>query len=236
LLEPAAEDNRKVEVQGSQASAGPQNERPRALCVFDYDLTLSSNACEQTDGDEAYFCRQNICSTYGWYGQCLGVAAQQAVAECVERGAFIGIASHADADGCWVDKVLPVVEQQQFPEFTNSRRYDNPDASWSYPRIDDRNNWNCDNCAYTMDGGVSKPEGIRRIMRHYGLDTESPEDRARVIFWDDTPDNIVAVNIELPEAHAIEVPRFTPSGADGGCGLTKKDIKNGWDALRRSQR
>jgi hypothetical protein len=222
-----------VTVADPNGAQGAQGSTERPLCVFDYDLTLSSHACEQTDGDEDFFCRENLCGTYGWYSQCLGRAARAAVAECVERGAFIGIASHADADGCWVDKVLPIIEQQQFPEFTNSKRYDNPNASFSYPRIDDRNNWNCDNCAYTMDGGVSKPEGIRRIMRHYGLDTESPKDRARVIFWDDTPDNIVRVNDELPEVHAIEVPRFTSSGADGGCGLTKKDIKKGWDALRR---
>jgi hypothetical protein len=220
---------RQVTAESDAPGAGPS--KPRALCVFDYDLTLSSHKCAQVAGDPDYFCRVNTCGTYGWYEQCLGVAASAAVAECVRRGAYIGIASHADADSCWADKVTTVVTEEQFPQFTRSKAYGNTGSGLSYPRIDDRDNWNCDDCAYTMDGTVSKPEGIRRIMRHYGLDPASAKDQARVIFWDDTPDNIVRTSVELPAVHGIEVPRFTSSGFDGGCGLTTADIDRGWAAL-----
>jgi hypothetical protein len=79
-----------------------------------------------------------------------------------------------------------------------------------------------------MDGGVSKPNGIRRIMRHYRLDPERAADRKRVIFWDDTPSNITAVQAALPEARAVLVPRFSGDGANGGCGLTDADIAAGF--------
>ncbi|HWA71851.1 MAG TPA: hypothetical protein VG937_05950 [Polyangiaceae bacterium] len=211
---------------GSGGSA-PTGDVPR-LCVFDYDLTLSSHSCPETDGRAAYFCRQNRCDTYGWFSQCLAPGARAAVAECVRRGAFIGIASHASVDPCWSDKVLPIVAQQQFPELTGAPNYARPDQTFSYPAIDVRENWNCETCAYTMDGTLSKPNGIRRVMRHYGLDPSRASDRARVIFWDDTPSNISAVAAELPEARRVLVPRFTNNGADGGCGLTERDIQAGW--------
>jgi hypothetical protein len=207
---------------GGAMAADPE---PR-LCVFDYDLTLSSHACADTAGNAAYFCRENTCDTYGWFSQCLGVRANAAVAECVRRHAFIGIASHAGVDGCWADKVVPIVKQRQFPEFLASPAYASP-GPFSYPAIDQRSSWNCEDCAYTMDGGVSKPNGIRRIMRHYGLDPARAADRKRVIFWDDTPSNITAVAAELPEARAVLVARFG-EGADGGCGLTDADIAAGW--------
>ena len=200
----------------------------RYLCVFDYDLTLSSHACPTTDGDPTLACRTTTCATYGWHEQCLGVAARAAVAACVARGAYIGIASHADADACWTDKVTPMVDEQQFPAWTGPRRYDATDATWSYPRLDDRAQWNCPSCAYTMDGGVGKPEGIARVMRHYGLDPTRADDRAAVLFWDDEPANIAAVRAAMPEVTAIEVTRNGATGEAGGCGITEADIARGW--------
>ena len=211
---------------GHAGAPGLPTETPR-VCVFDYDLTLSSNGCSSTQGS-AHSCRTNVCITYNWYPQCLGAAARAAVAECVRRGAFIGVASHASVDACWSDKVTPILSEQQFPELTNSPRYANPNTSWSYPAIDDRANWNCENCAYTMDGGVSKPAGIRRILRHYGLNPDLASDRRRVIFWDDEPRNVDAVRKELPEARSILVPRFGPTGNSGGCGITTTEIDAGW--------
>jgi hypothetical protein len=201
------------------------------LCIFDYDLTLSSHACELTEGMSDSFCRQNTCPTYGWYDQCLGAAAREAVAECVNRGAFIGIASHAGVDECWSDKVTPAALEGQFPALTDSPRYGTPSApDFAYPALDVRANWNCPNCAYHMVPDAFKPNLIGSIMAHYGLDKTSPEDQARVIFWDDSPANITDVNGALPEVHTITVARHG-SGEAGGCGLTAEDIEAGWMAV-----
>lgn len=226
----AASGGAPGEQPGAAGGAGgsPSSDGPR-VCVFDYDLTLSAHLCPELDDEPSrYFCRENTCDTYGWYSQCLARDAREAVAECVRRGAFIGIASHANADACWQDKVLPVVAERQFPEFTESPAYGADSGPLRYPRIDVRANWNCDDCAYTMDGGLSKPNGIRRVMRHYGLDPSSAVDRARVIFWDDTPSNVTAVENEMPEARAVLVPRFSNRGEDGGCGIRREDIELGW--------
>jgi len=209
------------------APAAPATSAPR-LCVFDYDLTLSSNRCDGAQGDPALSCRENACITYDWYSQCLGLAAREAVAECVRRGAYIGIASHANADYCWADKVQPIIAERQFPELLDAPGYANPARAPSYPALDVRENWNCEDCAYTMDGGVSKPVGIQRVMRHYGMDPSLAADRARVIFWDDEPGNVQAVERELPEARAVLVPRFGSHGSHGGCGIRREDIAAGW--------
>lgn len=210
------------------AGSGAAEAGPR-LCVFDYDLTLSTHLCSELEADASdHFCRENVCDTYGWYSQCLAPAAREAVAECVARGAFIGIASHANADACWSDKVLPIVAERQFPEFTESPAYGATSGALRYPRIDVRANWNCEDCAYTMDGSVSKPNGIRRVMRHYGMDPSLAADRARVVFWDDTPSNVTAVEREMPEVRGVLVPRFSNRGEDGGCGMRREDIELGW--------
>lgn len=212
------------------AGASPANGEtplPR-LCVFDYDLTLSSNACPATEGQVALHCRENVCDTYGWYPQCLGISARAAVARCVTEGAFIGIASHAEVDACWNDKVTPILTEQQFPELTSSPDYANPASPLAYPALDDRTQWNCETCAYQMTGALAKPDGISRVMRHYGLDPGNPIDRARVLFWDDTPENISAVQQTMPEVRAILVPRNGPTGAEGGCGITEAEIEAGW--------
>jgi hypothetical protein len=146
----------------------------------------------------------------------------------VAREAYFGIASHASADLCWEDKIAPMVVENQFPELTGSPHYDNPDSPIGYPALDDRDNWNCLDCAYHMDSGLDKPEGIRRVMRHYGLDPEDLVDQARVIFWDDEPDNIYAVLADLPCTTAVLVPRHGRSGSAGGCGITAAAIDEGW--------
>jgi hypothetical protein len=212
---------------GADASAPSPPKEPR-LCVFDYDLTLSSHNCGETEGSPDYFCRESTCDTYGWYSQCLAIGARAAIAECVRHHAYIGIASKADVDYCWADKVLPIISQDQFPELTNPPADPDATAPIVYPAIDDRANWNCDNCAYTMDGVLGKPEGIRRVMRYYGLDPNLPEERARVIFWDDMSDNVADVKAQMPEVRAVHVPNFTGIGADGGCGITQADIDTGW--------
>jgi hypothetical protein len=211
--------------------------RPDALCVFDYDLTLSSNVCAEAEGQPDLHCRVNTCITYSWYAQCLGVNAREAVAECVARGAAIGIASHASADLCWDDKIVPILTESQFPEWTGSPRYGagaDPEA-WSYPPLDDRSRWNCDDCAYTMDGNLGKPDSVARVMRHYGLDPASPTDRTHVIFWDDSPTNVARMAEAMPEVHTIQVPRLGAHGADGGCGITQAEIDAGWAAWEASR-
>jgi hypothetical protein len=198
------------------------------LCVFDYDLTLSSNKCPLTEGNVGYHCLQTDCITYNWHDQCLAAGARDVIAECVRREAFIGIASKADVDACWQGKIKPVVDDNQLPELTGSAYYDRPDSSFSYPAIDDRGNWNCADCAYNMDATLSKPDGIGRVMRHYGMDPAHAADRGRVIFWDDSPENITAVRNAMPEVNAILVPRNGASGDDGGCGITSDEIRLAW--------
>jgi len=217
LAAPACQGNEEI----------PRSAEP-TLCVFDYDLTLSSNKCAATVDRPEMHCRVPRCATYDWHGQCLGVDAREAIAECVRRGAWVGIASHADADTCWSDKVTPMVSQRQFPEWTESSRYDSTGEGWRYPALDDRANWNCRDCAYNMDGSVPKPEGIARAMRHYGLNPASATDRSRVIFWDDSTANIKAVRSALPGVTAVRVPRNASSGSKGGCGITQAQIDEGW--------
>lgn len=195
------------------------------LCVFDYDLTLSTNNCIK----EQYACRTNTCLTYNWYQQCMSSGARHAIEVCVERGAYIGIASHASVDGCWEDKVSVVISQQQFPALTSAVRYDNPKADFAYPRLDQRSNWNCDDCAYHMNGAFSKPQLISKIMAHYGMDPKSLADRAKVIFWDDLPDNISKMKSEMPEVHTIHVhENIDGQPNSGGCGVQESDIEAGW--------
>ncbi len=208
--------------------AGPDAGPVPFLCVFDYDLTLSSHLCPATDGDPEMHCRTTVCDTYGWFDQCLGLNARDAVAACVSRDAMIGIASHANVDNCWDDKVTPILGEMQFPEWTGSPRYAATGLDWHYPALDDRTHWNCPDCAYTMNGSVAKSESVSWVMRHYGLDPASPVDRARVIFWDDTPGNIQDVRDQLPEVHSILVPRNGATGQEGGCGITTVEIEQGW--------
>lgn len=215
------------EIPDAGAGVRPTPKDPR-VCVFDYDLTLSSHDCPETEGKAEFFCRTNACDTYGWYPQCLAVGARAAVAECVRRGAYVGIASKATVDYCWSDKVLPILSQDQFPELTHTPPAADGASALRYPKLDERSNWNCDDCAYTMDGSLGKPEGIRRVMRHYGLDPDLAEDRARVIFWDDTKSNVTDVATQMPEVRAVLVPSFTGNGVDGGCGITQNEIDIGW--------
>ncbi len=84
------------------------------LCVFDYDLTISSNKCELTEGKAEYHCLTTSCFTYTWKDQCLGIMAKEAIATCVERNAYIGIASHATVDDCWEGKVIAILRDTQF--------------------------------------------------------------------------------------------------------------------------
>ena len=195
------------------------------LCVFDYDLTLSTNNCIK----EQYACRTNACLTYNWYQQCMSSGARHAIEVCVERGAYIGIASHASVDACWDDKVSVIISQQQFPALTGAARYDNPHTDFSYPRLDQRSNWNCDNCAYHMNGALSKPQLIARVMGHYGLDPRSATDRGKVIFWDDLPDNVAKMKSDMPEVHTVHVHENRDGQPNsGGCGILETDVQAGW--------
>ena len=208
----------------------PNSGNKPALCIFDYDLTLSSHQCAQTQNNSDYFCRTNSAPTYGWFEQCLGVNARAAIAKCVANNAYIGIASHAPLATDYNDKVAPIVSQNQFPEFLSSTHYANANSAINYPAIDNKANWNCDNCAYHMDPNTSKPEGIQKIMRHYGLNPDSANDRARVIFWDDSRTNISAV-AQMGDVNEIFVPRRLEAGDDGGCGITTEQIEAGWNSL-----
>jgi hypothetical protein len=195
------------------------------LCVFDYDLTLSTHACALPQS----WCRVNACITYDWYEQCVSDEARRAVAICVERGAFIGIASHASVDACWADKVTPIAQQMQLPELTSAARYGAGGLDFAYPRVDARQSWNCDDCAYHMDSESSKPQLIAKIMRHYAMDPSDAAARAQVILWDDTRDNITATERDMPEVTTVQVQQNVDGDPDsGGCGIRAADIQAGW--------
>lgn len=222
------------EYETSDTGSSDDSGLPR-LCIFDYDLTLTTHDCAETEDHTDYFCRDTLCSVYGWSTQCIAPTAHDAIRECVRRKAYIGIASRSDVDDCWEGKVLPILSEDQFPEFVQSPYYDASDGGLSYPALDDRDNWNCEDCAYHMNPGMDKPDDIRAIMRHYGLAPDDPVDRARVIFWDDSPSNIDDVETQMPEVTAVQVPRHGEHGNDGGCGITEAAIADGWsEALKIS--
>jgi hypothetical protein len=218
---------------GAAGSGGSSNgpELPKAsgiLCVFDYDLTLSTNNCKT----EQFACRTNTCITYNWYQQCMSSGGRPAIEVFVERGAYIGIASHATLDACWDDKVSVIISQQQFPALTSAARYNNSKADFSYPKLDQHDNWNCDTCAYHMNGAFTKPQLISKVMTHYGMDPSKPADRAKVIFWDDLPDNITKTNAAMPEVHAVHVHQNIDGQPNsGGCGILESDVAAGWAAF-----
>jgi len=212
---------------GSVAPASPR------LCVFDYDLTLQSHHCALTNGTAdkraLYHCRANAdaCITHGWNDeQCIAVGAREAIARCVREGAFVGIASFSDFAHCWEDKVAAMVAERQFPELLDSPKYGTA-TPFSYPALDDKSNWNCPTCAYQMGALGSKSALISRVMVHYGLDPHSKADRERVIFWDDTVNNIDDVEAHLPGIETVLVPR-SDKEAYSGCGITQAEIDSVW--------
>ena len=210
---------------------------PRVLCVFDYDLVLSSHSCSQTMSMRTeYLCRTNACTTYAWHDQCLATAARAAIAECVRHGAYIGIASHSQFDECWNDKVIQTLTPAAFPEFFSSIHYNKSGTDFSYPAIDDRANWNCDTCAYHFDGMTkgSKTVLIRKVMAHYGLSPTSKADQSRVVYWEDDPAFIEDVHTNLPNARVIAVTSTNPATNGAGCGIQAANVSAGWAALAAS--
>ena len=210
---------------------------PRVLCVFDYDLVLSSHSCSQTMSmPTEYLCRTNACTTYAWHDQCLSTAAHAAIAECVRHGAYIGIASHSQFDACWNDKVIQTLTRAAFPEFFSSIHYNKSGTDFSYPAIDDRANWNCDTCAYHFDGMIkgSKAALIRKVMAHYGLSPASKADQSRVVYWEDDPAFLDDVRTNLPNAQAIAVASTNPASNGAGCGIQAANVSAGWAALAAS--
>jgi hypothetical protein len=207
---------------------------PRVLCVFDYDLVLSSHSCSQTMSmPTEYLCRTNACTTYAWHDQCLATAAHAAIAECVRHGAYIGIASHSQFDECWNDKVIQTLTRAAFPELFSSLHYNKSGTDFSYPAIDDRASWNCDTCAYHFDGMTkgSKAALIRKVMAHYGLSPASKADQSRVVYWEDDPAFLDDVRTNLPNAHAIAVASTNPASNGAGCGIQPANVSAGWAAL-----
>jgi hypothetical protein len=203
---------------------------PRLLCVFDYDLTLSSHACATTEADpERYLCRRNVdaCPTYGWFEQCVGVSAREAVAECVRRGAYLGIASHSIFLECWEDKIASLFSPANFPELFASVHYGASGTDFSYPDLLDPSSYNCDDCAYQIRG-ESKSALIRRVMAHYGLDANDPADQRRVVFWDDDMNNTTNVQTELPGVVTVKVPVLGDPAAREGCGIGPAEIDEAW--------
>jgi hypothetical protein len=206
---------------------------PRFLCVFDYDLTLSSHACPMTEAEpERYLCRRNAdaCPTYGWFEQCVGVSAREAVAACVRRGAYLGIASHSLFTECWDDKIASLFTPENVPELFASVHYASSGTDFSYPDLLAPESYNCEDCAYQVRG-ESKSALIRRVMTHYGLDPTDPADQRRVAFWDDDLKNTTNVVTELPGVVTIKVPVLGDPAARQGCGIGPAEIDDAWARL-----
>lgn len=206
---------------------------PRFLCVFDYDLTLSSHACSATLAEpERYACKTtaSTCPTYGWFDQCLSVSAREAIAECVRRGAYIGLASHSIFEGCWEDKIASIFTPALFPELFASVHYASSGTDFSYPDLLDRKSYNCDDCAYQVRG-ESKSALIRRVMAHYGLDPTSLADQRRTVFWDDDGNNTNNVATELPHVVTVKVPVLGEPARREGCGIGPAEIESAWSRL-----
>jgi hypothetical protein len=204
------------------------------LCVFDYDLVLSSHSCAQTTAmPTEYLCRTNSCTTSNWHDQCLGTAAHTAIAECVRHGAFIGITSHSSFDACFNDKILQTLTPAKFPEFYSSIHYNKSGTDFSYPAIDDKANWNCNTCAYHFDGviGGSKSALIKKVMAHYGLSPTSKADQSRVLYWEDDPALIDEVHTMLPNVTTTAVASTDPATAGKGCGIQAANVSAAWAAL-----
>ncbi len=207
------------------------------MCIFDYDLVLSSHSCQQTSSKSSdYLCRRNDCTTYSWHDQCLATAAHTAIAECVRHGAFIGIASHSNFDDCWNDKVIETLTPAAFPELFASIHYDKSGTDFTYPAIDKRANWNCDTCAYHFDGMImaGKSGLIRKVMAHYGLSASSAADQRRVLYWDDDPRYLEEVNTNLPDVVTTAVASTNPASNGAGCGIQAGDVSAAWAALAKN--
>lgn len=195
----------------------------QVICIFDYDLTLSSHSCPTTQNIPEYHCKTNQNPTYGWFDQCLGVAAQAAVKRCIEQGAAIGIASHSPLEASYEDKVRPI--KDQFPDWATAS---------SIPDPTDSTQWNCETCPYQMMRG-NKVQHISRIMKHYGLNPSVMEDRKQVIFWDDSSTNINDINSGLNGVHAIPVARLENEPEVSGCGINQAAIDRGWQEYQNAR-
>ncbi|MGL1903930.1 MAG: hypothetical protein OCC49_17465 [Fibrobacterales bacterium] len=219
------------------------NPLEKTLCVFDYDLTLSSHACPAAATNDNH-CRTNTHgATYGWNDQCLGINAKEAVARCVANGAYISINSHAPS-GNFDDKIAPIVSENQFPEWLDAPGYNNPDHDPYYPPLDNSGLINGDDSFNSNDFSIEninrgfyfmrnsdKMAKIAHTMRLIGMDPDNIAHRARVIFWDDSGHNIDLAN-NWGGIRAILVDRLgSGNGADGGCGVTLDDIEEGWDGF-----
>ncbi len=214
----------------SSSSQESSNQGLTTLCVFDYDLTLSSLKCPETEADPIqYFCRENVMGdTYGSTYQCLGIHAKEAVDRCVQNGAYISINSHAH-DYDYSDKIAPIALESQFVSWLNAPGYNNPDGVPYYPALDLESNINLHEGMYFLDDSqANKVENIKKSMLFVGLDPEKSEDKARVIFWDDSQTNIDNVTA-WGDVRVIKVDRLgSQNGFDGGCGLTLDNIEDGW--------
>ncbi len=212
------------------SSVESSNARLTTLCVFDYDLTLSSLKCPETEADPVqYHCRENeMGDTYGSTYQCLGINAKEAIDRCVQNGAYISINSHAH-DYDYSDKIAPIVLDSQFESWLNAPGYNNLDGVPYYPALEDETNINQNEGMYFLDDSqANKVENIKKSMRFIGLDPEKAEDKARVLFWDDSQTNVDNVTA-WGDVRVIKVARLgEQNGYDGGCGLTTDNIEEGW--------
>jgi hypothetical protein len=158
------------------------------------------------------------------------VSAREAVAECVRRGAYIGIASHSIFQGCWQDKIASIFTPALFPELFASVHYASSGTDFSYPDLLDPESYNCDDCAYQIRG-ESKSALIRRVMAHYGLDPGDPAAQRRVAFWDDDANNSSNVITDLPGVVTVKVPVLGDPAAREGCGIGPAEVDQAWSRL-----
>lgn len=187
----------------SVKTKGAKEKKP--LCVFDYDLTLSSHGCPGILDDT------KVCPTYEWDMEGMSPYAQMAIEGCLAIDANVGILSFSPIS-CHQEKVAHLIKMA--PAMLNLPN-----------KISLLENWNLEIGPFYMQWRSSKAQEINRIMKFYGL-TPGVDDHM-VIFWDDDAKNISDMKAKRPEISSIKVERISENNPTNGCGITKENIDQG---------
>lgn len=204
-----ARDN-KVE----QKSVEIDKKVPPKLCVFDYDLTLSSHLCPGVSDE------QKVCPTYEWDMQGISPHAKDAIKRCIAEGAYVGILSLASID-CFKTKIPALLDK--VPELKDLLSPDGKKVD-----ISSIEQWNQSEGPFHFEPQADKAKDIDRIMRFYGL--KPVIDDHLVIFWDDEPYNISRMKKKRPKINSVELSRIS-NNPHSGCGIKLEDIDEGFKKL-----
>lgn len=191
----------------------------KILCVFDYDLTLSSHQCPDTPDEK------EVCVTYDWNMQGISKGAEEAIKRCVDEGAYVGILSLATLK-CHEGKIGHLLER--VPELKKLLSPAGTDVD-----IASISQWNQEAGPFYFNPKAYKPVDIDRIMKFYGL-IPGVDDR-RVIFWDDDSWNISQMKEKRPQINSVKVSRISDK-IPSGCGISYHEVNEGFRMLEKQRR